>query len=178
MQPRQELDDWARRVVPRALAYARSLTRDESRADDLVQECLYRLLRRADHYDLLADGVKLLFQAISNLAINQAARNRSLASLDGAGEDDRRMEIEDRLAVMPEHELARRELQEALDAAMADLPPMQRAALELRALGQGKAEIAEVLQVSESNAGVLVFRARQALAVALAPLLGDSRVTG
>src|SRR5262249_40129581 len=71
MPTSQELDDWARRVVPRALAYARSLTRDESRADDLVQECLYRLLRRADHYDLVADGVKLLFRAISNLAINQ-----------------------------------------------------------------------------------------------------------
>lgn len=167
MQRREELDDWARRVVPRALAYARSLTRDQARADDLVQECLYRLLRRAAHYDLVADGVKLLFRAISNLAINQAARDRSLASLDAGGDDDRRFEVEDRLAVMPEHGLARQELQDAISAAMAGLPPLQRAALELRALGQGKAEIAEVLQVSESNAGVLVFRARQALAEAL-----------
>src|SRR3954453_20570031 len=103
MQGRRELDDWARRVVPRALAYARSLTRDESRADDLVQECLYRLLRRAGHYDLLGQGWNLLFRAISNLAINQAPRNRSVASLDGAGDDDRRFDVEDRLAVMPEH---------------------------------------------------------------------------
>ncbi|MGL4554333.1 MAG: RNA polymerase sigma factor [Gemmataceae bacterium] len=178
MGDREELDRWARRVVPRALAYARSLTRDPSRADDLVQECLYRLLRRADRYDLVADGVKLLFRAITNLAINEASRTRTLASLDGGGDDDRRFDVEDRLAVMPEEELARRELQEALDAAMGGLPPMQRAALELRALGQGKADIAAVLRVSESNAGVLVFRARQALAAALAPLLGDRRVTG
>src|SRR5438045_3572037 len=148
---RQELDGWARQVLPRALAYARSLTRDPGRADDLVQECLYRLLRRADQYDLPRDGVRLLFRAISNLAINQASRQRALASLSGGvGEDDRPLEVEDRLAVMPEQDLARQELQAALEAAMAALPTLQRAALELRALGQGKQEIAEVLQVSES----------------------------
>lgn len=171
MATRDELEEWARRVVPRALAYARSLTHDPSRAEDLVQECLYRLLRRADRYDLLADGVKLLFRAISNLAINQATRDRSLASLDAVGDDERRFDVEDRLAVLPEHELAGRELQEALDIALAQLPALQRAALELRALGQGKSEIADVLQISESHAGVLVFRARQALATALGPIL-------
>jgi hypothetical protein len=34
----------------------------------------------------------------------------------------------------------------------------------LRALGQGNAEIADVLQVSESHAGVLVLTARRVLA--------------
>jgi RNA polymerase sigma-70 factor (ECF subfamily) len=170
--PRREaLDAWAREVVPRALAYARSLTRDASRAEDIVQECLYRLLRREGEYDLLRNGVRLLFRAISNLCINETTRRRGLASLDGYGDEDRPFEVEDRLAVMPEQELARQELQEAVDAALARLPPLQRAALELRALGQGKAEIAEVLRVSESNAGVLVFRARAALAEALARYL-------
>ena len=136
-----------------------------------MQECLYRLLRRAGEYDLLRDGVKLLFRAISNLAINEGSRRRTLASLD-AGDEGRSLDIEDRLAAMPAAELARQELQDAIGAAMEKLPPLQRAALELRALGQGKAEIAEVLRVSESNAGVLVHRARAALAEALEGWLG------
>lgn len=165
---REALDAWARTVLPRAVAYARSLVRDPANADDLVQECLYRLLRRADDYDLLTDGVKLLFRSISNLCINEGSRRRTLASLDTGGPDEGPIAIEDRLAVLPEQILAGRELQEAIDRAMNRLPPLQRAALELRALGQGKTQISEILQVSESNAGVLVFRARQALAEELA----------
>lgn len=170
---RQALDAWARQVLPRAVAYARSLLRDRSQAEDVVQECLYRLLRRAHEYDLVADGVRLLFRAITNLAINEGSRRRSLASLETGGEDEGRLPIEDRLAVLPEEELSRRELQAAIDIAMARLPALYRAALELRALGQGKAEIAAILQVSESHAGVLVHRARQALAAELAPWLGS-----
>jgi RNA polymerase sigma-70 factor (ECF subfamily) len=175
---RAALDDWAHQVLPRAVAYARSLLRDRERAEDVVQECLYRLLRRAGDYDLPADGVKLLFRAITNLAINEGSRRRALASLDTGGEDEGPLPVEDRLAALPEQELSRRELQAALDAAMAKLPPLHRAALELRALGQGKAEIAAILQVSPSHAGVLVHRARQALAAELAPWLGESRGAG
>ncbi len=147
------------------------MTRDATQADDVVQECLYRLIRRDGEYDLLRDGVKLLFRSITNLCINQASRGRALGSLDARGDDGRAFEVEDRLAAMPEAELSRKELQDAIRVAMDGLPALQRAALELRALGQGKAEIAEVLQVSESNAGVLVHRARAALAEALAEFL-------
>ncbi|MBY0232347.1 MAG: sigma-70 family RNA polymerase sigma factor [Gemmataceae bacterium] len=162
---RDQLDEWARQVVPRALAYARSLARGPANPEDLVQECLYRLLRRHNEYDLLRDGVKLLFRAISNLAINEISRWRRLESIDAP--DGRSLDIADRLAALPADELSRKELQEAIGAAMDKLRPLQRAALQLSALGQGKAEIAEVLQVSESNAGVLVHRARAAIAEAL-----------
>ena len=168
---RRELEVWAREVLPRAVVYARSLTRESDNAEDVVQECLFRLLRRADDYDLVRDGIKLLFRAISNLCINQLTRRRSLADLDRAGPEGGPLQIEDRLAVMPEDALAGKEMQAVIDASLARLPPMQRAALELCALGQTKAQIAEILQVGESNAGVLVHRARHALALALGPLI-------
>src|SRR5262249_50213317 len=166
-EQREQLGAWAAAVLPRAVAYARSLLRDRSQAEDVVQECLYRLLRRADEYNLQNEGVKLLFRAVSNLCINKTVRERALASLDSGGAEDGPIEIEDRLTRFPETILQLRELQEAVSAALQKLPPLQRAALELRALGQGKAEIAAILQVTESHAGVLVFRARQALAKAL-----------
>jgi RNA polymerase sigma factor (sigma-70 family) len=167
---RDELEGWAAEVLPRAVAYARSFLRDGAAAEDVVQECLYRLLCKADDYDLLRDGVKLLFRAVSNRCINQASRRQALTSLDTGGADEGPLPVEDRLAELPPEALACRELQAAIEAALARLPELQRAALELRALGQGKAEIAEVLQVSESHAGVLVHRARRALAEELAPL--------
>src|SRR5436305_13901663 len=68
----------------------------------------------------------------------------------------------------PEEVLIGRELQQEIAEGLALLPELQRAALELRALGQSKEEIAEILEVSPSNAGVLVHRARQALAAHLA----------
>jgi RNA polymerase sigma factor (sigma-70 family) len=164
---RDRLDAWARTVAPRAIVYARALLHDRNRADDVVQECLYRLLRRADTYNLERDGIPLLFRAITNLSINVTTRQREIFSLDAAGEEDGPMPIEDRLARMPADVLTGKEMQSAIAAALEKLPALQRAAVELRALGQGKAEIAAILEVSESNAGVLVFRARKALAADL-----------
>lgn len=173
---RLRLGEWARAVLPRAVAFARSLVRDPAQADDLVQECLYRLLRRAADYDIERDGLKLLFKAISNLAINQATRRKELVRLDGPTEDDRPLEPADCAALRPEEVAQSRELEAAVSAALQRLPPLQRAAVELRALGMSKDEIAAALEVTPTNAGVLVFRGRKALAEELGPLLGERKL--
>jgi RNA polymerase sigma-70 factor (ECF subfamily) len=164
-EQKQRLERWAQAVMPRAIAFARSLARNRSQAEDIVQESLYRLLRRAADYDLERDGVKLLFKAISNLCINQQTRARSLFSLDSSiSSDEAPFQVADREALRPDQVLQQRELEEAVQQALQRLPPLQRAAVELRALGMSKEEIGEVLQVSPTNAGVLVHRGRQALA--------------
>lgn len=161
---RRHLDLWCRAVMPRALAYARSLVLDPVVAEDVVQDCLYRLLRHADEYDLVNDGVKLLFRSISNRCINQITRKRTLLSLeisDGDGGSD--LVHADPTCPLPEQVAMRNELQANIARGLQQLPEMQRAALELAALGRSKAEIAEILEVTPSNAGVLVYRARKAL---------------
>jgi len=177
---RRELDAWCRRVAPRALAYARSLLRDPLAAEDVVQDCFFRLLTHADEYDLLNDGVKLLFRAISNKCINAVTRRRTMASLEIATEDGRSDPVHaDPTCPLPEQVAMRNELQEAIAAALLELPEMQRAALELAALGQSKAEIGEILEVTPSHAGVLVHRARKALLERLGPLAeGAGRPAG
>jgi RNA polymerase sigma-70 factor (ECF subfamily) len=161
---RRSLDAWCRQVAPRALAYARSLLRDPVAAEDVVQDCFYRLLRHADEYDLLRDGVKLLFRAISNKCINAITRRRTVLSLEITDEEGHsELTHADPSCPLPEQLAIRNELQAAITAALAKLPEMQRAALELAALGQSKAEIGEILEVTPSNAGVLVHRARKAL---------------
>ncbi|VTR96344.1 rna polymerase subunit sigma-24 : RNA polymerase, sigma-70 region OS=Stigmatella aurantiaca (strain DW4/3-1) GN=STAUR_2151 PE=4 SV=1: Sigma70_r2: Sigma70_r4_2 [Gemmata massiliana] len=164
-EQRQRFGAWVAAVGPRAVAYARSLVHDESRADDVVQECFYRLLRRADAYDLERDGVKILFKAISNLCINQATREKALLSLNSAPQaDGEPVPIADPVALRPEQILQHRELEQAIRDALQVLSPLQRAAIELRALGMSKEEIGDALGVSATNAGVLVHRGRQALA--------------
>jgi RNA polymerase sigma-70 factor (ECF subfamily) len=165
---RTRLGEWVRTVSPRALAYARSLVRTPDIADDVVQECLYRLLRHASEYDLERDGIKLLFRAISNLCINQATRERESAGLGSSRDgEDQSIDLPDCKGLRPDQIAQHRELEERVRAALLKLPPLQRAAVELRALGLSKEDIGESLGVSATNAGVLVFRGRKALAAEL-----------
>lgn len=174
-EQRDRLQAWVVAVAPRASAYARSLVADPNRADDLVQECLFRLLRKADGYDLERDGVKLLFKAISNLCINQAARERAVLSLDTGGQDDEPVAVPDAAGLRPEDILQHRELEERVRSGLRQLTEMQRAAVELRSLGMSKEQIGEVLGITSNHAGVLVHRGRQTLAAALGvPLPGKN----
>ncbi len=164
---RDRLEAWVVAVAPRAVAFARSLTGDPDKAEDLVQECLYRLLKRADQYDLERDGVKLLFKAISNLCVNRATREKLVASLDATDSDDGPIPVPDAVGLRPDQILEHREAEQRVRAALDRLSPMHRAAVELRALGMSKEQIAEVLEVTPTNAGVLVYRGRKALAADL-----------
>ena len=56
---------------------------------------------------------------------------------------------------------------------LARLPVTQRAALELRSLGSSLEEIGEALGVTANHAGVLIHRARQAMANYLTPYVGE-----
>ncbi|QVL33535.1 RNA polymerase sigma factor [Telmatocola sphagniphila] len=161
---KRRFETWVRNVSPRAIVYARSLLQDQNQAEDVVQECLYRLLRRSEHYDLENDGMKLLFTSISNLCINQTTRKKYLLSLDGIKSgDDQPVALADRTALPPEVIVQYQETQTRIRDALLQLHPMQRAAVELRALGMSKEEIASTLEISATNAGVLVYRARKAL---------------
>ena len=170
--PAAELDAWVLATAGPATAYARSLVKDRNVADDLVQECYCRLLAKAGVYDLPRDGLKLLLKAITNAAVNAATRRRPTFRLvrhDCDGE--RPVDPPDPAAVRPEEAAAATELTQAVGRALAELPPQQRAAVELKGLGYSQAEVGEVLGVTTTNAGVLLHRGRQALAKKLAAFL-------
>ena len=158
-------------------AYARSLLANAHEAEDIVQDCYCRLIAKAGTYDLKRDGLKLLFTAISNACINLKTRRKPTYSLtrpDGAGDGDGRTEDPaDARAVPPDDLAAGNELQNAIADGLKLLPSQQRAAVELKALGYSQTEIAEMLGITPSNAGVLVHRARQMLAQYLAPYLAE-----
>ncbi len=155
-------------TLPRALGYASSLLRDKALADDVVHDCYLRLLQKAEVYDLLRDGTKLLYKAITNACIDRNHRERVVLSLSGAGSERGGSDsVVDAEQPGPLQIVIQKELEDAVEERMAHLPVAQRAALELKSLGSSLEEIAEALGTSPSNAGVLVHRARRALAEGL-----------
>jgi RNA polymerase sigma-70 factor (ECF subfamily) len=157
----ESLDAWVLATWSQAVAYARGLLRDRSEAEDVVHDCYCSLLRKAGAYDLPADGRKLLFRSLTNACIKKNTRRRPLLGLFGTPP------LTDRAAAEPVEQAIALELERAIEDGLARLPDQQRAALQLKCLEHSLEEIAETLEISASNAGVLVHRARQALAAHL-----------
>ena len=162
--PQSQLDAWIRQMAPRAVAYARSLLDPPDRAEDVVQDVMLRLLDH-EEYDLLKDGEKLVFRSVTNACINATTRRRELLSLDAESAEGWSLadEVASTSAPDPADAAAGRELMERVETELRALPPMQRAAVELKAMGQRLKTIAETLDVSATNAGVLVHRGRKRL---------------
>jgi RNA polymerase sigma factor (sigma-70 family) len=160
------LDSWLTAALPGAVSYASSLLGDQTQGDDIVQDCVCRLLRRAAHYDLPRDGRKLLFRAITNACINARSRGQKAISLDEYGRHlgDGAWEVEDAAAVPPPVVAVAEELRQAIADGLKELPVPQRSALQLSSLGYRPDEIAEMLNVKPDYARVILFRGRKAMA--------------
>jgi RNA polymerase sigma-70 factor (ECF subfamily) len=175
------LDSWLTLALPGAVAYASSLLGDRGRGQDVVQECVCRLLGHAARYDLPRDGRKLLFRSITNACLNLKSRDRHTQSLDQLGrdhsDDESPLQIADVSAPDPAELVMADELREAIAAGLQTLPLRQRSALELASLGYTIAEIAEMLELRADHVRVLLSRARQSLAALLNAKFTEGFVT-
>lgn len=84
-------------LIPRLRRYARALTRDASRADDLVQNCLVRAIAKQHLWQEGTDLRAWLFTILHNLHVNEVRR----LALNGAV-----VPIEEVASVLPVHENA------------------------------------------------------------------------
>jgi RNA polymerase sigma-70 factor (ECF subfamily) len=170
-----QLSAWVADTVRRALAYAVTLIRNQADAEDLVHDCYIRLLARSDHYDLPRDGTKLLFRSITHACINWTQRRPPVVSLDaaeqGGGVD--RLPLAVKADADPEQRAICGELESAVAAALTELPVAQRAIVELSGLGHSLVEVADMLEISHSNARVMLHRARRTLATRLRAFIED-----
>jgi len=163
------LDSWITLALPAAVAYASSLLGDRGEGEDIVQDCVCRLLVHAARYDLPRDGRKLLFRSITNACLNRRTRDRKLLSLDEQGRHSAggTWEMEDAATSPPPALAMAEELRAAIGSGLQTLPVTQRSALELSSLGYRSEEVAEMLDVQHDYVRVLLFRARRTLAVYL-----------
>ncbi len=171
----QELSDWVEATLPRALAYATSQVGRRSEAEDLVQDCYARLFARRHEYDLPKEGIKLLFRSITNACINWHQRHRPAASLDQLRAEALEPQTLPFGEADPVSQAMHLELQDAVGRALAELPVLQRAVIELRSMGYAVNEIAEMLDLTAGNARVILHRARQSLGAQLRPFLDEPK---
>lgn len=140
--------------IPRLRRYARALTGDVSRADDLVQDTLERALLKLDLWRPGSDLRAWLFTLMHNLFVNQirAAASRPVQDLDDLDEipvDGVQMQA-----------LAVRDIGNALQA----LPTEQREVILLVGLEQfGYAEAARILGLPQGTVMSRLARGRERL---------------
>lgn len=139
--------------IPALRRYARSLTRNSDRADDLVQDCLERAIRKKSLWQPTGSLKAWLFRILLNIYRNDLRRMRHTAH-----------EALDTLPVEPStpapqgDRLALAEVSRAMDK----LPDEQREALLLVVLeGMSYAEAAKALAIP---AGTLMSRLSRARA--------------
>ncbi len=142
--------------IPRLRRYARALTRDATRADDLVQSCLLRALAKSHLWQPGTDLRAWLFTILHNQHVNDVRR----AVREGIN-----IPVEDvaPLLTVPSTQGAALQLRD-LDRAMSQLPEEQHQVLLLVGLeGMRYEEVAVVLDVPVGTVRSRLSRGRDML---------------
>lgn len=141
-------------------AYLARLSGDRQQADDLLQECYYRLLRAQVPLESESHRRHYLFRIATNL-VHDGYRRRRVQPTEVTGA------VIDIVEAAGNHG-AEVERRIEVERAMGQLKPRERAMLWL-AYGQGASheEIAGVVGVRRASVKVLLSRARRKLAEAL-----------
>lgn len=136
-----------------------------SDAEDIAQQVFVRVWKNAKRYEPRAKFTTWLLKITRNLVFNELRRRsrHPQVPLQSDSEEEERP-LKDEQAVAPDASLLEHELQQAVDAAIANLPETQRMAVILRRYEElSYEEIADALDQSVSAVKSLLFRARTEL---------------
>jgi RNA polymerase sigma-70 factor (ECF subfamily) len=154
---------------PRVLQYARRIVGSEARAEEVTQDVFVQVFRFRQRYRPEARFATWLFTIATNLCLNELRRPERHLRVDiwdrpDGMEDREGPPLPDPAAFTPEEGAASRELAMALEQAIGELPPKQRAALLLsRVDGLAYRDVGEALGCSEGAVKALLFRATHTL---------------
>src|SRR3954464_12686219 len=156
---RSPMSDFARLLeaeIPRLRRYARALTRNVTRADDLVQSCLTRAVAKQHLWQAGTDLRAWLFTILHNQHVNDIRR---------AAREDNNVSIDDIAPVASVQAKAMDVLAlRDLEASLAKLPAEQRQAILLVGLeGLGYEEVASILRVPVGTVRSRLSRGRDQL---------------
>ena len=142
--------------IPRLRRYARALTRDVTRADDLVQSCLTRAVAKQHLWQPGTDLRAWLFTILHNQHVNEVRRSVR----EGVN-----VAVEDMAPVLTVQSNAYASLQlRDLEAAIASLPQEQRQVILLVGLeGMRYEEVAVILDVPVGTVRSRLSRGRDQL---------------
>ncbi len=144
-----------------------------SEVEDIAQQVFIRVWKSADRYKHRAKFTTWLLKITRNLVFNELRRTRRRAHVPIQMEPEaEEIPLKDETNPMPDASLLERELQEAIEQAITELPEKQRMALILRRYEELNYEqIAEILDLSVPAVKSILFRARSELRVRLGKYL-------
>jgi len=158
------------RFGPRVLQYVRRLVGSEARAEEITQDVFVQMFRFRDRYRPESKLSTWVFTIATNLCLNELRRPERQLRVDlwerrsEEGERQEEPSLPDPDAIDPEQGAAGRELARALETAVAELPPKQRAALLLSRIdGMAYRDVADALGTTEGAIKALLFRATHGL---------------
>ncbi len=154
------------------------MVRDRATAEDLAQEVFLRVYKARAQYSPSAKFTTWLFRIATNLALNSVRDNRHRqmdVSIDAPIEEDEAppLQLPSREMRIDEH-MMERDRSEFIRQKISALPEKQRVAVLLHKYEEmDYADIAKILECSESALKSLLFRAYETLRVQLAPLVSQ-----
>lgn len=153
------------------------MVRDTDEIEDIAQETFIKAYRALPQFRGDAAFYTWLYRIAVNTAKNYlAAKGRGMQTLsdqamDEEDEPDERLMAQD--IGTPESELLSKQVAYAVDAAVDALPEELRQAITLREIeGMSYEEIAEAMNCPIGTVRSRIFRAREAIAAKLRPILG------
>ena len=155
------------------------MIRDPSEIEDVAQEAFIKAYRALPQFRGDSAFYTWLYRIAINTARNWLASNKRRQSKPSSfeGEDGETFDEIDNLTdnTTPESELASRQIAETVNKAIEDLPEELRTAIVLREIeGMSYEDIAQSMNCPIGTVRSRIFRAREAIAVRLRPMMGNS----
>ncbi len=141
------------------LALRITLNRED--AEDVVQETMIRVWNRRDQWEQIESIEAFCTTICRNLALDKTKRaSNQDASLDNEGHDA----PDHSYSANPEEQAVQRDRVERVRRLMDLLPEKQRTCMQLRDVeGKSYKEIAAVMDITEQQVKINIFRARQSI---------------
>lgn len=164
---------------PSMYAFSRSIV-GEAIADEVVQESWVSVIKALDKFEKRSSLKTWILRIVSNTAKNRLRKESRLISFEDLGSRESSEGTEDWFDLKghwsathvphnwhhesPDDICASDQLRGKLEQALAALPPQQLAVITLRDMeGMSFEDVCKILEVSESNARVLLHRGRTRL---------------
>ncbi len=155
------------------------MIRDPGEIEDVAQEAFIKAYRALPQFRGDSAFYTWLYRIAINTARNWLAQNNRRPSTPSAqeNEDGETFDATDNLtdSSNPESEMASRQIADTVNKAMNDLPEDLRNAIVMREIdGMSYEDIAESMNCPIGTVRSRIFRAREAIATRLRPLLGET----
>lgn len=169
---------------PSMYAFARAIVGDAI-ADEVVQESWVSVIKALARFERRSSLKTWVLRIVSNTAKNRLRKESRLISFEDLGSKDSSDSVDDWFDIKghwtagqvphnwhhesPDDICASEELRCELEEALLNLPPQQQAVVTLRDMeGLSFEDVCKILDVSESNARVLLHRGRTRLRLVIA----------